>query len=421
MRRTASPSRDTPFEEGLAPQAEMAPRVAVAITTVVICGFFAVAVTYVLQARYTTLGLVSCFALLLVLMGLQLCHSFPSFMPCAVSRYRRWTLAAQVLLTYAPFGVFGAAWLGMPGFLAASSLLVLRTALGWLAFGTVVVTTGALQFAVGFGVGELAYNCVATALTGLVVYGVSRLASLIREVQTAREELAHLAITQERLRFARDLHDLLGYSLSTITLKCELASRLVRLDPERAETEITEILQTARQALADVRAVASSYLHMSLRRELDSAESLLRTIGIRTEVRAGVELPPGPVDTVLATVLREGITNVLQHSKAQHCVIETAEEGDHVRITVVNDGVGEERSIFHTAAPGAGGSGLNNMTTRVEALGGRLTSGVREDGWFRLSAEVPRQAGVCVAQDDERAGVRVPPDDEPEAAALPGH
>ncbi|WP_079188969.1 sensor histidine kinase [Streptomyces kebangsaanensis] len=408
MRRTASASRDNPLEEGLAPRAEMAPRVAIAITTVVICGFFAVAVTYVLQARHTTFSLVFCFALLLLLLGLQLCHSFPSSMPRAVTRHSRWTLAAQTLLTYAPFTVFDAAWLGMPGFLAASSLLVLRTALGWFAFGTVVVTTGLLQFAVGFGVGHLAYNCVATSLTGLVVYGLSRLADLIREVQTAREELARLAITQERLRFARDLHDLLGYSLSTITLKCELTYRFIRLDPERAETEITEILQTARQALADVRAVASSYLHMSLRREVSSAESLLQTIGIRTEVRIDAELPAGHVDTVMATVLREGITNVLQHSKAQHCVIEAAVIDDRVRITVANDGVGAECSTLHPVNPGGGGSGLNNLITRVGALGGQLTAGVREDGWFQLTAEVPRQPGDCAPSGDEQDAAALP-------------
>ncbi|MFF6793543.1 sensor histidine kinase [Streptomyces filamentosus] len=408
MRRITTSSRDTPLEEGLAPRADMAPRVAVAITTVVICGFFAVAVTYVLQAGYTPLSLAFCFVLLLLLLGLQLCHSFPSFVPRAVTRHRHWTLAAQTLLTYAPFAVYGAAWLGMPGFLAASSLLVLRTALGWLAFGTVLVTTGLVQFAVGYGMGELAYNCVSTVLTGLVVYGLSRLADLIREVQTAREELARLAITQERLRFARDLHDLLGYSLSTITLKCELTSRLVRLDPERAETEITEILQTARQALADVRAVASSYLHMSLRREIGSAESLLETIGIRTEIRVDVELSAGQVDTVLATVLREGITNVLQHSKAQHCVIEATGTGTHVRISVANDGVGAERSTLHAVDRRGGGSGLMNLITRVEALDGRLTAGVREDGWYQLAAEVPLPPGDCP-----------PPAAAPDAAVLP--
>lgn len=410
MRRTASVSRGTPPEEGPAPGADMAPRVAVAITTVVICGFFAVAVTYVLQAPHTTLSLVLCFALQLLLLGLQLCHSFPSSMPRAVARHSRWTLAAQALLTYAPFPVFGAAWLGMPGFLAASSLLVLRTALGWLAFGAIVASTGLIQFTVGFGMGELAYNCVATSLTGLVVYGLSRLADLIREVQTAREELARLAITQERLRFARDLHDLLGYSLSTITLKCELTYRLVSLDPKRAETEITEILGTARQALADVRAVASSYLHMSLRREVASAETLLHTVGIRTDIRVDADLPAGNVDTTLATVLREGITNLLQHSKAQHCVIEATTTDDRVRITVANDGVGAQRSILHPVRPGGGGSGLNNLITRVGALGGRLTAGVREDGWFQLTAEAPL-----------RPGGGAPPDGGQDAAALPNH
>lgn len=398
----ATPAREPEIGPGHrpAPHTELAPRTAVTITAIVILGFFLVALTYVLRDEHGAGALVLCLALMLLLFALQLGHSFPSRVPILAGRRER-TLAAQALLTYLPFTLFGAAWLGMPGFLAASCLLVLKSVLAWVCFGTVVVSTGVIQYAVGFGGGELAYNVTATALTGLVVYGLSRLAELMREVQEAREELARFAITRERLRFARDLHDLLGSSLSTITLKCELAYRLVRLHPARAEAEIVEILHTSRQALADVRSVASSYLHMSLTREITAAESLLSAVGIDTRVRAAADLPAGGADAVLATVLREGITNVLRHSKARHCVIETLLDHDRVRLTLTNDGIDAGETPRVAAGATEGGSGLRNMATRVLALGGTLTAAARADGWFELTAELPVDAQ---ADPDRNAG-----------------
>ncbi|MEV3993027.1 histidine kinase [Streptomyces sp. NPDC049837] len=376
----------------------MAPRVARTITVVVILCFFAVGLTYAVDAGFGAGELALCGVLMLTLLFLQLSHSFPEWTP-RVAPFRLATLALQAGLTFAPFALFGAAWLGMPGFLAGSALLVLKSALGWAAFTTVTVMTGIVQFAVGYGVGQLAYNCVATVLTGLVVYGLSRLSGLIREVQAAREELIRMALTQERLRFARDLHDLLGFSLSTIKLKCELAHRLVRVQPERAEMEITEIVQTARQALADVRSVASSYVQMNLDHEVRSAVSLLRAMGIHTEIRVTKEPLHPSVETVFATVLREGVTNMLRHSKAQHCVIEAWAEEDTVRLRIANDGLRDRDSFDSAGSSGSSGSsdgeavtggvGLRSLTARAEALGGRLAHRVRADGWFELAVDIP--------------------------------
>ncbi|MFE5483401.1 sensor histidine kinase [Streptomyces sp. NPDC056527] len=380
----------------------MAPRVAGTITIVVILCFFAVALTYAIGGGFGGGELALCGVLMLMLLFLQLSHSFPDWIPAA-ARFRRGTLALQAVLTFAPFTLFGAAWLGMPGFLAASSLLVLRAAVGWTAFAAVIAATGVVQFAVGYGVGQLAYNTVATVLTGLVVYGLSRLSGLIREVQAAREELVRLAVTQERLRFARDLHDLLGFSLSTITLKCELAHRLVRVAPERAEMEITEIVQTARQALTDVRSVASSYVQMSLNREVGCAASLLRAVGIRTDIRVTQEPLHSSVDTVLATVLREGVTNLLRHSKAQHCVIEAGVDGGTAHLRIANDGLRDRDSAHCPDSEGVtGGVGLRSLTIRAEAVGGKLTSRVREDGWFELTVELPSPPPGAAAEPTDR-------------------
>jgi two-component system sensor histidine kinase DesK len=136
----------------------------------------------------------------------------------------------------------------------------------------------------------VAYLTASTFDTGLVVFGLSRLSLVIRYVHAARGELAQLAIVRERVRFSRDLHDLLGYSLSAITLKAELARRLVSANPGRSRDEIAELLDIARQALADVRTVSSGYRNISLSKEAASVASLLTTAGIDTQV----EISCGP-------------------------------------------------------------------------------------------------------------------------------
>ncbi|WJD99355.1 MULTISPECIES: sensor histidine kinase [Streptomyces] len=369
----------------------LAPRLAVVITVLVLVGYFAVAVTYVVDGNRSgrtidaaMLGL----ALLpmTMLLCLQMLHSFPGLAP-RLSGARRRTLALQTVLTFAPFAVFKHAWLGMPGFLAGSSLLVLAPALAWPAFAAILLCTDVLLFQVGFGWGQVAYTSVSTALTGLVVFGLSRLSGLVAEVSRSRAELARLAVAQERLRFSRDVHDLLGYSLSTITLKCELVHRLVPRQNSRAQQELSEILQTSRQALADVRAVASGYRKMSLSAESATARSMLAAAGISATSEIDCGPLPEVVDTVLASVLREGLTNVLRHSKADHCAIEARRSGRQVWLTLVNDGVGRPSTILRADSTD-GGSGIGNLRVRVENLGGRLRAGVRSDGCFELRAEL---------------------------------
>ncbi|MFI8308909.1 sensor histidine kinase [Streptomyces sp. NPDC085927] len=389
MRRSLEPGPSPSHLHRPTSDNNRAPRIAVTITWVVICGFSAVALTQLLQADPSTPDLVLSLALLSLLTGIQLCHSLPLLMP-RIARYRKWSFGAQVALTYLPLLLFSTAWLGMPGFLAGTSLLLLKPVVCWMVFIFVIMSVAFLQFTMGYGSGDLAHSMLSTCLTGLVVHALSRMSSLVQEVQATREELTHMAVMQERLRFARDLHDLLGYSLSAITLKCELTHRLVRQQPERAEEEITEILRTARQALSDVRSVASSHLSMSLLQQLAAAESILRDIDIHTEMRVAVDPPAGSVDTVLATVIREGVTNVLRHSKPQHCVIEAVTESGEIRVTVLNDGADAESPDVTAGEPDKGGNGLRNLTTRMESLGGRLVSGPRADGWFELTATVPQ-------------------------------
>jgi two-component system sensor histidine kinase DesK len=298
--------------------------------------------------------------------------------------WRRWAmLTALVAVTYLPLPWLGEDWMGIAGFLAGSVLLLVRGRTAWVLYAAVVASMAVLSSVrYGLSLYFVAYVAVSTLAVGLFVFGLSRLSLIVRYVHAARGELAQLAIVQERMRFSRDLHDLLGYSLSAITLKAELARRLVSANPGRSRDEIAELLDIARQALADVRKVSSGYRNLSLSKEAASVASLLTTAGID----ARVEVDCGPlderVDTVLATVVRESVTNILRHSNARACSIKAHQAGDVIMLQMLNDG------IPRNAATGRLGGGLENMATRLEAIGGQLTATIH-NGQFDLIAQVP--------------------------------
>src|SRR5215469_2630711 len=163
---------------------------------------------------------------------------------------------------------------------------------------------------------------------GLDMIGLARLSNALRELHAAREERARLAVAEERLRLARDLHDLLGHTLSMIALKSELAGRLVEQEPARAMQEIREVERAARQILREVREAVAGYRQPALSSELEGARQLLEAAGIeyQFEQTAG-ELPPS-IDAVLAWTVREGVTNVIRHSRARWCrILITRENG----------------------------------------------------------------------------------------------
>src|SRR5262249_21208679 len=200
-----------------------------------------------------------------------------------------------------------------------------------------------------------------------------------------RTELANMAVAQERLRFARDVHDLLGYSLSAITLKSELTHRLVPGNPDKAREELVEILDISRKALADVRAVADGCRELSLDNESESARSLLQAADVDVTIETNCGDLPTPVKTVLATVLREGITNVLRHSNAERCEISMRQADGRVWLDIVNDGV------LISRVQSDGGSGIRNLSARIAALQGQLVSGFEADGRYGLHAWAPTE------------------------------
>jgi two-component system sensor histidine kinase DesK len=205
-----------------------------------------------------------------------------------------------------------------------------------------------------------------------------------RELLDARAEVARLAVADERARFARDLHDLLGHSLSVISLKAQLARRRLPHDAHAALAEVEDIETVTREALREVRQAVSGYRRPELDAELAGARTALDAAGIETTIdRPAVELP-ADVEAVLAWTVREAATNVIRHSGAQHSAIRVVPALDHASIEVLDDGTGSANGH------GAGGSGLAGLEERVRAAGGRLEAGPRSDGpGFRVRAVVP--------------------------------
>ena len=290
-------------------------------------------------------------------------------------------LGVMAVLTYAPLPVFGPVWLGVSDFLAGPVLLAFPWRAAWPMTAAIVGGVAVAGMLFGLPAPVLANSTVSTLVTGLVVYALLRLAQIVKELQAARESLARSAIVEERLRAARDLHDLLGHSLAAILLTCELARRL-KCPPERIE----EIVAMAEGARADLRSVSGEQRELSLAAEVESARTVLSAAGIRVTVEPAELDLPAEVETVLGAVLREAVTNVLRHSEARHCAITMRAGESGLLLRVRNDGVrpGERRR---------GSSGIGNLTTRLAALDGRLTAHVAGDR-FTLDACVPHRAPV---------------------------
>ncbi len=232
---------------------------------------------------------------------------------------------------------------------------------------------------------------------GLDMLGGVRLFRVIRELQAARRDLARLAVAEERLRLARDLHDLLGRHLSMIALKSELAGRLVESDPLQARHEMREVEHVTRQTLREVREAVAGYRQPTLQSELEGAQQVLAAAGIEHQVELiALSLPPA-LDAVLAWVVREGVTNVVRHSRARRCRIEVMQAAGQVRITVTNDDRKPSQQGPTRLTTPANGSGLVSLAERVAAQGGHFEAGPwLLDGvtGFRLQVELPVRSPV---------------------------
>jgi len=220
-------------------------------------------------------------------------------------------------------------------------------------------------------------------------------------------------VVRERVRFARDLHDLLGPRLSAAILQCELADRLLDGRPDTAHDQLAEALRGMRRILDDVRTVAHGYHCLSLGTELDSARKLLESAGVRTETGPPRAALPAPLQTVLATVVREATANVLKHSDARRCALLVQVDPGSVRLTVTNDGVPADLGTAVSSSPGIG---LRSLAERVAAAGGRLTHGTGRPGHHTLEARFPLKAVPAPAPGRPDPGAHVT---EPTSRAVP--
>jgi two-component system sensor histidine kinase DesK len=359
------------------------------------------------------------------------------------------TTAMQLVLTLAGAALFTALylWLALPlpfgsaaptrlvarthikplvlaAVLAADiTLLALFASLDWLWFfifasialgarlpvrpaAAAVAAVAVLTVAVGVGPFGWVYAlriALPVAVVGLGTIGVGLLVRTIRELRSGRQELARLAVAEERLRFARDLHDLLGHSLSTITLKNELARSLVPTQPERAVQELGDAIGLARAALREVREAVTGYRQPTLATELRNAQELLRAAGIACQVEEllanEVHLPlPLSTEAVLAWAVREGVTNVVRYSGAHICSIALRQEGEAVVLTVTDDGRGIASAPSTSAGDGTAGrseragTGLRGLAERASHVQGEVEAGPSTPTGFRLRVRVPLSA-----------------------------
>jgi two-component system sensor histidine kinase DesK len=261
--------------------------------------------------------------------------------------------------------------------IAAGIMLLTRDA--YLTIAGLAVTTLALG-----SVSGMAWLALPTAAIGLWATAFVRQVAAVAELRSAREELARLAVSEERLRFARDLHDLLGHSLSLITLKSELAGRLLPAEPAKAATEVHDIEGVARQALSEVREAVAGYRRPTLDEELIGASEMLEAAGITCQIVNEAGVLPNAVESVLAWVVREGTTNVIRHSRAEHCRIVLARNDEEIYAEITDDGQGHRAEDAEVS-----GSGLSGLAERVATFAGFLEAGSLPDGGFRLRVGLP--------------------------------
>jgi two-component system sensor histidine kinase DesK len=271
-------------------------------------------------------------------------------------------------------------------FIYVASLMPFATGSFPLAVGTIIAATaasateGLLLHQNPWTWASLSF-LAASIGTGNLIHALRRAAT--ERLLLAQEEIEHLAKLAERERIARDLHDVLGHTLSVVVLKSELAGKLMDGDTEGARREIAEVEQIARRALGEVREAIRGYRADGIGAEIARARRALDAAGVRLELLAeNARLEPAQ-ESVLSLVLREAVTNILRHAGATSCRLELAADGRGTRLSVYDNGCG---------AIQAEGSGLRGMRERVEAMGGQLEIDSRQG--TRLTVAIPARAGA---------------------------
>jgi two-component system sensor histidine kinase DesK len=292
----------------------------------------------------------------------------------------------QSYLLLAAMGVLGLAYLpsnpsscGMIVYVAAfvpfisDSVAVVVGTLAALC-GAVAIE-GYLLHINGWSWGFAAFLCIIVGLTNLLT---SQKIRSREKLQLAHEEIEQLAKVAERERIARDLHDVLGHTLSVIVLKSELAGRLFERDPQRARQEISEVEQVSRKALSEVREAIRGYRSEGLAAEIERAHRTLDAAGVTLTCESKPPSLSPAEETVLALAVREAVTNIVRHAHASKCRMQFVNQNGHTLLTVEDDGRGNIRQE---------GNGLRGMRERIEGLGGRFSIDGKQG--TRIHIEIP--------------------------------
>jgi len=287
-------------------------------------------------------------------------------------------LAVMVLVgsLYAPFNSGGCCF-----FIFAAALLpyVVETELVVVSLIAVVVGVAGLETWLLHLSGWFLFYAggLSMIVGGTNIYFAQR-TRMYYKLKSANQEIEHLAKVAERERIARDLHDVLGHTLSVIILKSELAGKLVDRDPERAKAEIGDVERTSREALAEVRNTIRGYRAHSLESELKQAKATLETAGVAVKSEsADIPLTPAQ-ESVVALVVREAVTNVVRHAGAHNCLVRLQPVNGNCQLEIHDDGRGGDS---------VEGNGLRGMRERIEALGGTLERDTQTG--TRLMVEFP--------------------------------
>lgn len=264
---------------------------------------------------------------------------------------------------------------GPPGLAAAPYLAVTAvTQLPTVAAGVLSLTVAAAVeiISIAAGWGDYAGLALGVCAGAFATWGIMALINRNFAMQHEREEQEQRTITEERARMARDLHDILGHSLTVITVKAELANRLLDVDVERARSELDDLERLSRDALADVRTAVEGFRGISLPVEIARAREALRAAGIDVEVPGSTDMVPTRLRELFAWTVREGVTNVVRHSGAARCTIAVDERS----ASVIDDGP--------CAASESQGNGLLGLRERAAAVGARVIVTHPELGGFAL-------------------------------------
>jgi two-component system, NarL family, sensor histidine kinase DesK len=308
------------------------------------------------------------------------------------------TLALMVFLVVVlphlyPMSVNNAAFFvgGSAAMLLPRRYLAVWIALPTLWFVFVPVALGDLNGTnTGFVVWYLWYAFTVLSLGMLGLYSTSRLAFVLDQFRRTRSEMQAVTAVTERLRLSRDLHDVLGASLTAIALKAEVASRLHPTDPAGGAQQVRELTELAEQTRADLRTVTQDRRTMNFEDELAGALRLLRLAGVDATAAVVQAAAGTPLDALWAWAVREGTANVLRHSNATRCLISLDVGRSATRFVMTNDH--PEPSDEPT------GNGLAGLTERAHALNGMLEAIISGNGWFRLEIEVPAAIDAAMAE-----------------------